>query len=169
MQRPDQSVYAQQLEEHRLKQQREAEMAQEHDAPARQTEPAPAPRAEEPVHAEAPRTQAPREEAPADEAPRVEAPRQEMPRYEAPRQEAPRANPKEILSGAGLQMVETDSSKARQPLPEPEPMQLGRPRREKPVTAPASDELVQVETRNKSLRTWQTRPRDAASFMSGTC
>ena len=135
MQRPDQSVYAQQLEEHRLKQQREAEMAQEHDAPAVRHEPAPAPRVEEPVQAEA--------------APRAEAPREEAPRYEAPRQETPRVDPKEILSSAGLQMVETDSSKARQPLPEPEPIRLGRPRREKPVVAPASEELVQVETRNK--------------------
>jgi ribonuclease E len=139
MQRPDQSVYAQQLEEHRLKQQREAEMAQEHDAPAVQHEPAPAPRVEEPVRAEAPRAEAPREE----------APRYEAPRQETPRQETPRVDPKEILSSAGLQMVETDSSKARQPLPEPEPVQLGRPRRERPVATPASDELVQVETRNK--------------------
>ena len=47
-------------------------------------------------------------------------------------------------------MVETDSSKARRPLPEPEPLQLGRPRREKPA-APAAAEIktVQVETRNK--------------------
>jgi hypothetical protein len=58
-------------------------------------------------------------------------------------------DPKEILAGAGLQMVETDSSKARQPAPEPERIQLGRPRREKPAIQPASEELVQVETRDK--------------------
>lgn len=47
-------------------------------------------------------------------------------------------------------MVETDSSKARQPLPEPESVPLGRPRREKPAApAAAETELVQVETRNK--------------------
>jgi hypothetical protein len=47
-------------------------------------------------------------------------------------------------------MVETDSSKARQPAPEPEPLRLGRPRREKPAVPPAAEtELVQVETQNK--------------------
>jgi len=137
-QRPDQSVYAQQLEEHRLQQQREAAMAQEAEAPVHH-EPAPAPRVEEPVRAEAP----------VPEAPRVETPHYEAPRAEAPRVETPRVDPKEILSSAGLQMVETDRSKAREPLPEPEPMQLGRPRRERPVVPAASDELVQVETRNK--------------------
>ncbi len=55
-----------------------------------------------------------------------------------------------ILESAGLQMVETNPTKARQPLPEPEPVQLGRPRRERPAEAqPAAEELVQVETRNK--------------------
>ena len=44
MQRPDQSVYAQQLEEHRLKQQREAEMGHEDEPQVRQE---PAPRVEE--------------------------------------------------------------------------------------------------------------------------
>ena len=132
MQRPDQSVYAQQLEEHRLKQQREAEMTHEAETPVRQEStpaPAPAPRVEEAV--------------------RAEAPREEAPRVEAPRYEAPKVDPKEILSTAGLQMVETDRSKAVQTAYEPEPVQLGRPRREKPVVQPASEELVQVETRNK--------------------
>ena len=105
-------------------------------------EPAPAPA---PIVQEAVREEAPRAETPREEAPREEAPRQQAPRYEAPRVDA-----KEILSSAGLQMVETDASKARQPLPEPEPVQLGRPRREKPATPPAAEtELVQVETRNK--------------------
>ena len=94
---------------------------------------------EEPVRAEAVR----------EEAPRAEEPRYEAPRVETPRYESPRADPKEILSSAGLQMVETDSSKTRQPAPEPEPVQLGRPRREKQTAQAASDELVQVETRNK--------------------
>jgi len=129
---PDQSLYAQQLEEHRLKQQRETEA---HDAePQSHREPvveaAPMPRMEEAVR---------------EEAPRAEAPRVETPRYEAPR-----IDPKEALSGAGLQMVETNASKARQAAPEPEPVQLGRPRRERQAAAaPVETELVQVETRNK--------------------
>jgi hypothetical protein len=90
-----------------------------------------------------------RAEAPRVEATHVEAPRVEAPRVEAPRHEAPRVDAKEILSTAGLQMVETDRSKAVQTAYEPEPVQLGRPRREKPVVQPAADELVQVETRNK--------------------
>ena len=140
MQRPDQSVYAQQLEEHRLKQQREAEMLRE-EAPSQPAEvQAPAPRPEEIVGEEAPRI----------ETPRAEEPRTEAPRVEAPRVQVPRVDPKELLSSAGLQMVETDASKARPPLPEPEPVRLGRPRREKPAAPEAAEtELVQVETRNK--------------------
>ena len=46
-------------------------------------------------------------------------------------------------------MVETDRSKAVQTAYEAEPVQLGRPRREKSATQAASDELVQVETRDK--------------------
>jgi hypothetical protein len=84
-----------------------------------------------------------------EETVRAEAPREEAPRVEAPRYEAPKIDPKEILSTAGLEMVETDRSKAVQTAYEPEPVQLGRPRREKPAVEPASDELVQVETRNK--------------------
>jgi len=68
----------------------------------------------------------------------------------APRYEAPRIDAKEVLSSAGLQMIETDSSKARQPVPEPEPVRLGRPRRERPAPAAETEtELVQVETHNK--------------------
>jgi hypothetical protein len=91
----------------------------------------------------------PRAEVPREEAPRVETPRYEAPQAEAPRFEAPRADPKELLSSAGLQMVETNAAKVRTAAPEPEPVQLGRPRREKPVAPPQSEELVQVETRNK--------------------
>jgi ribonuclease E len=146
-----QSEYQRQLEEHRLHQQREAqhEQVQQAHAPV-----AAQPSAEEAVRAEAPRVEAPRVEAPRMEAPRVEvqreeAPRIETPRYEAPKVETPRVDPKELLSSAGLQMVETNSSKVRSAAPEPEQVQLGRPRREKPVVQPQSDELVQVETRNK--------------------
>ena len=151
--RPDQSVYAQQLEEHRLKQLREAEEAQAAEPLARREE-APAPVTQPPVAAEPIRVEAPREEPRSVEEPRVEtvrveAPRVEAPAFEAPRAETVRVDPKEILSSAGLQMVETDRSKARQPAPEPETVQLGRPRRERPVLPAASEDLVQVETRNK--------------------
>ncbi|MGH8704052.1 MAG: hypothetical protein ACREUO_01400 [Burkholderiales bacterium] len=64
----------------------------------------------------------------------------------APAIEEPRVDPKEYLESAGLQMVETDSAKARQPQPEPEAVKLGRPRREPPAL-PAEEALVQVETR----------------------
>jgi hypothetical protein len=72
----------------------------------------------------------------------AEAPRQEAPRYEAPRE-----NPKEALSSAGLQMVETDASKSKSFTMEPEPVQLGRPRRARP--AAQAEDMVQVETRDK--------------------
>jgi hypothetical protein len=125
----------------------EGELHEHRDAVA---EPVPAPRMEEP-HVEQPaREEAPRVEARAVESPSVEAPRAEAPRAEMPRYEAPRVDAKEILSSAGLQMVETDRSKAVQSLPEAEPVHLGRPRREKPVAPPTAEtELVQVETRNK--------------------
>jgi len=120
--------------------QREAEMANESESQPHQ-EVAP-----QPVHAPAPSM----EEHVREEAPEAEAPRHEAAKVETPRYEAPGVDPKEILSSAGLQMVETDRSKAVQPLPEPEPVQLGRPRREKPAApAVAESELVQVETRNK--------------------
>ncbi len=61
-----------------------------------------------------------------------------------------RVDPKVILENAGLQMVETNAAKARQPVVEAEPLQLGRPRREKPAAQPAAaEDLVQIETRNK--------------------
>jgi hypothetical protein len=62
-----------------------------------------------------------------------------------PRVETPQVDAREALANAGLQMVET--TKAPAPMPEPEPERLGRPRRERP--AAASEEMVQVETRNK--------------------
>jgi len=90
-----------------------------------------------------------REEAPAREQPREEPVRQEAVRVEqAPAPAPARVDPKVILESAGLQMVETNPSKARQPVPEPEPAQLGRPRRDRTVEQqPASEELVQIETR----------------------
>jgi hypothetical protein len=101
-----------------------------------------------------------REEAAAREALREEPAREEPVREEPVRMEAApapapqpapaRLDPKEILESAGLQMVETNAAKVRQAAIEPEPVQLGRPRREKPMVQPAaSEELVQVETRNK--------------------
>jgi ribonuclease E len=135
----EQSVYAQQLEEHRLKMQREAEEAA--SQPQREPVSAPAPESRpEPVRAE------PLQEAqpePQREEPRLEA-RQESPRP-AP---APRIDAKEILSSAGLQMVET-VTRPSAPAPEPEPVKLGRPRRERPAPSAAEAELVQVETQNK--------------------
>jgi ribonuclease E len=144
---PEQSVYAQQLEEHRLKMQREAEAheveAQVHRDPT--PEPDAMPRIEQ-ARIEEPRVEEPRVEAPRIEQPRIEQPVQAA----APRHEAPRIDAKEILSSSGLQMVETDASKAKPFVPEPEPVQLGRPRRERPAAAPAEEtELVQVETHNK--------------------
>jgi hypothetical protein len=93
----------------------------------------------------------PREEPRQAEAPRpVEQPHQiEQPRpVEAPRPAAPRVDTREVLANAGLQMVET-SSKVSAPLPETEPVKLGRPRRERNVQAPQEESLVQVETRDK--------------------
>jgi ribonuclease E len=72
-----------------------------------------------------------------------------VPAREAVAAAAPvRVDPKVILESAGLQMVETNPDKTRPPLPDPETVRLGRPRRDKPVEQqPASDELVQIETR----------------------
>ena len=55
---------------------------------------------------------------------------------------------KAVLADSGLQMVETDRSKAVSAPVEPEPVKLGRPRRERPAQA-VQEELVQVETRDK--------------------
>jgi hypothetical protein len=66
--------------------------------------------------------------------------------------EAPRIDAKEALESAGLVMIETDRAKAppvQAPAEEPQP--LGRPRRERPRPAAASqdEELVQIETSRK--------------------
>jgi len=69
----------------------------------------------------------------------------------SPEQPAPRPAPepidvKEDLSKSGLVMIETDHTKVVESVPEPEPLQLGRPRRERPATS-SDEELVQIETR----------------------
>jgi hypothetical protein len=64
-----------------------------------------------------------------------------------PRAESPTlaVDAKAFLGEAGLQLVETDPSKAASTQPEPEPVKLGRARTERPRQA--DEELVQVETR----------------------
>jgi hypothetical protein len=61
------------------------------------------------------------------------------------RQETPKVDAKEVLSGAGLVMIETDPSRAKSYVLEEAPVQLGRPRRERSKQAP--EELKQVETK----------------------
>jgi len=65
----------------------------------------------------------------------------------APQPEAPRVDTRAMLEGAGLQMVETRSDRAPATPPAEEPVQLGRPRRERPRAA-AEEQLVQVETKH---------------------
>ena len=87
--------------------------------------------------------------------PRIEPsqPRAEQPepqRFEPRPVPAPRINTKEMLADSGLEMVETDRSKAQvQPQAAEEPQQLGRPRREKPQAPSQDDQLEQVETTRK--------------------
>lgn len=70
-----------------------------------------------------------------------------QPRPVATPAETPRVDTREMLESAGLQMVETRADKAPVTPPAEEPVQLGRPRRERP--RPAGEEpLVQVETKN---------------------
>jgi ribonuclease E len=112
-------------------------------------------------HGETSRSEAPRAE---DNAPRSEPPaflvKHEEPREHrepvrvapaaeaAPRRDEPRIDPKELLDSAGLVMIETDRSKAAPAVPQAEePVQLGRPRRER--AKPSEDEpLQQVETKH---------------------
>ena len=140
------SVYEQQLEEHRRRQQRE-ELEGAHEAHAPQADRTPEP-AREPVHSEpAIREQPAPREAEAAAPIQVPAP---VPAPE-PRREEPRVDPRELLSNSGLQMVETDASKrpaTYAPVDE-EPAKLGRPRRPRPTQAAESESLVQVETRDK--------------------
>ena len=53
---------------------------------------------------------------------------------------------KALLSSSGLVMVETDPSKPKSYVMEEDPVQLGRPRRERPQQS-APEELRQVETK----------------------
>jgi hypothetical protein len=95
-----------------------------------------------------PRAEQPRHEEPRHEEPRREEPRYEEPRRAEPRHEEVRIDPKPILEDAGLVMVETDRSKAKVIPQADEPVNLGRPRRERPKPPPQeTDELVQIETR----------------------
>jgi ribonuclease E len=79
--------------------------------------------------------------------PKPMAPQPVEPKTVASQPEAPRVDTREMLEGAGLQMVETRSDRAS-PAPQPEEsVPLGRPRRER--TRPAGEEqLVQVETKH---------------------
>ncbi|MGQ0511554.1 MAG: Rne/Rng family ribonuclease [Betaproteobacteria bacterium] len=150
----EQEIAAQQREEFRLRElQRKAD---EHaEEPAHETiAPAPVPAAAPaPVQVQI-EERAPSmvfEPAPAPvAAPAMREPepvrRQEPRRVEAP---APSVDPRAILAEAGLQMVETNASKAKFTSGEPEPVQLGRPRRERPMPTTEDVELKQVETRNK--------------------
>lgn len=88
------------------------------------------------------------EEARQREESRQEPVRQEPAGAEPASAPAPvRVDPRVILESAGLEMVETKPGRLQPAAPEPEPVQLGRPRREKP--RPAGEEpLEQVETKN---------------------
>jgi hypothetical protein len=82
--------------------------------------------------------------------PRHEEPRHEEPRREEPRHEEPKFEPKKILEESGLVMIETDRARAPvQPAAAEEPVQLGRPRRERPRPPAQDDDLQQVETDKK--------------------
>jgi hypothetical protein len=61
------------------------------------------------------------------------------------RPEPPRLDREQILSTAGLQLVETKAGAAPAPAPADD-LRLGRPRRQRSET-PAEEPLVQIETR----------------------
>jgi hypothetical protein len=63
----------------------------------------------------------------------------------AVRVEQPRFDRQQVLSTAGLQLVETKAGAAAVPVPA-EDVALGRPRRQR-SEAPAAEPLVQIETR----------------------
>jgi len=63
----------------------------------------------------------------------------------AVRPEPPRFDRQQVLSTAGLQLVETKAGAAAVPVPA-EDLTLGRPRRQR-SEAPAEEPLVQIETR----------------------
>ena len=61
--------------------------------------------------------------------------------------ERPKVDSQALLSGAGLQMVETDPTRSKSYQLEEEPVQLGRPRQNR-VKQSAPEELMQVEMKN---------------------
>jgi hypothetical protein len=63
----------------------------------------------------------------------------------AVRPEQPRFDRQQVLSTAGLQLVETKAGAVAAPVPA-EDVRLGRPRRQR-SEAPAEEPLVQIETR----------------------
>lgn len=101
----------------------------------------------EPTHQEPVPQEAAREE-PVQEAPAYQEPVRAAAPPPPPRPAASPAPVKvqEVLQQSGLVMIETDASKARAAIPEQEPVQLGRPRRERP--RPVEEPLQQVETKN---------------------
>jgi ribonuclease E len=103
-----------------------------------------APRAEEPR-----RPEPERQPEPAHAEPPAFLVRQEKPREEAaPAYEAPKVDPRKLLDDAGLVMIETDRNRApAAPYVPEEPVQLGRPRRERQRSTQQEEELQQVETK----------------------
>jgi hypothetical protein len=89
-------------------------------------------------------TAAPPAVVPPDPAPAAKAPvrTEEV----APRAGAAPFDLKEVLAGTGLQMVDTRAGSPPHVDPEPETVQLGRPRRS-PPQPPVEEQLVQIETR----------------------
>jgi len=122
-------------------------------APApEETVEAPAPHAETPVAAVIAEVSTVAVQAPSSEAVVRTAPAEEtqIPSMQpSPARESPTlaVDAKAYLGEAGLQLVETDPSKAASTQPEPEPVKLGRARPERPRVV--EEELVQVETRGK--------------------
>jgi len=100
-------------------------------APLHVAEPRPVPVAEAVVPAPLAETRPPEATVPVVEA--------------AVRPEPPRFDRQQVLSTAGLQLVETKAGAAAVPVPA-EDVTLGRPRRQR-SEAPAEEPLVQIETR----------------------
>jgi ribonuclease E len=109
--------------------------------------------AEAPAHADASEATRPPEaravpEAAEPRAPSVqEATHQRAEARPATQAEAPRGDTQTMLESAGLQMVETRADRAPATPPAEEPVQLGRPRRERP-RPDGEEQLVQVETKH---------------------
>jgi ribonuclease E len=135
------SIVEEQRRIHELESRREREMRQ---GEARNEEPR--------AHAEVPAFLA-REASPAPTPAPVEAappPARMESAPPAPVAREPKVDPKQLLESAGLVMIETDRSKAPQAPQAEEPVNLGRPRRERPQAAPSQDDpLVQIETTRK--------------------